>query len=130
MSERGAQIMRHRIGKRFQLVVGGLQLRGTFHHPRLEFFVELADFPFGRSPLSNVTERGQPSTHYAVFIFHWNSVGLDQNTLCEVGIPYEQFVIDGFSMYGTRQRILVNCERCRKIVGEINSIVVRPSLWR
>src|SRR5438445_10954405 len=54
--QRGSQIVRNRVGKSFQLFVGGFQLCGALHYSLLEFVVEFADFPRSEA-LVRVTSR-------------------------------------------------------------------------
>ena len=77
VAERCAQVVRDRIGKRLQLVVGGRQLRGTFGYSLFEVFIEFPDFQFSRFLLRNITESNHPTTHHAVFVSQRGPIGFD-----------------------------------------------------
>ena len=45
-SQRGLEVMGHRIGEGFQFLVGGFQLGRTFSHPLLQFLIKPANLLF------------------------------------------------------------------------------------
>src|ERR1051325_8642150 len=54
MPQRGAQIVRNRIGKRFELFVGCLQLRGTISYPLFQLFIKSPNLLFSTTTFSDV----------------------------------------------------------------------------
>ncbi len=87
--QRRPQIVGHGIGKSFQLMVGGRQLRGTLHYPLFQFFIQLANFPLVRFSLRDVTESHYATPHRAVLVFQGAAANLNPGPLLELRVAHK-----------------------------------------
>ena len=120
--QRRPQIVRHGVGKSFQLAVGGFQLRRPLCHPLFQFLIQFADFPLVRSSPCHVAESGHAATHRSVPIFQGTGVDLNPDSFVELGITHKHFGSACFSADGACQWRLVGGE------GRQKAIVRRPFL--
>ena len=66
--ERGAQVVRNRIGKSFEFPVGGFELSRAFNNAPFELPIELLDFFLGSFAFGNIAGRGKDPDDFPRFV--------------------------------------------------------------
>ncbi len=69
----GAQIVRHRVGKGLEFLVGSFQLGSALQDAFFEFFVELTDLVLGFSSLRDIGTGANPLADAVVRLEHRNA---------------------------------------------------------
>src|ERR1700678_228686 len=117
--------MGNRVRKSLQLVVGDLQLSGTFDYPVFQLLIEFADLKFICFSPGDIPEREHGTTHHSVLIQQRGTGSLNPESPVESGVTQKYLGGTSLPAKGAFQRSFPRWYR-RDRVGQEEAVMCGP----